>query len=56
MAGITAAQTLSTHGVTNFLILEGKDRIGGRLKDMDFEGIRMEVGAQWITGIGSNPM
>ena len=61
VAGITAAQTLSNNSITNFLILERNDRIGGRVQSVPF-GKRpgkdgkpyiVELGANWIQGLGS---
>ncbi len=52
VAGISAAKTLSDGGITNFLILEAQDKIGGRVKNMVLpSGIRLELGANWIQGI-----
>ena len=52
IAGIAAAKTLSEHKVTNFLILEAENRIGGRVKNTVLKsGVRVELGANWIQGI-----
>ena len=48
MAGIAAAKRLSEHGVDNIVVVEGANRIGGRVKDVPFGGIRVEVGANWV--------
>jgi polyamine oxidase len=40
------------HGVDDFLILEATDRIGGRMRHMEFEGYTIELGANWIEGVG----
>ena len=48
MAGISAARRLAQHGITNMLVVEGADRVGGRVKDVEFGGIRVEVGANWV--------
>ena len=47
-AGITAAKTLHDEGITDFLVLEGQDYIGGRMKVVPFAGIKVELGANWI--------
>eukprot|EP01018_Ginkgo_biloba_P021871 Gb_25001 [translate_table: standard] len=52
MSGIMAAKTLSENGVKNFMILEGTDRIGGRMKKRSFGGITAELGANWVEGVG----
>ena len=44
-AGITAAKTLHDEGITDFLVLEGQDYIGGRMKVVPFAGIKVELGA-----------
>lgn len=51
VAGISAAKSLHEGGVDNFLILEARDRIGGRMHSAEFGGIRVELGEQWIHGI-----
>ena len=53
LAGITAAKTLHERGVTNLLVLEAHDRIGGRLRSEMFGGMRVEVGSQWLPGVHS---
>nr|XP_006818298.1 PREDICTED: polyamine oxidase-like [Saccoglossus kowalevskii] len=47
-SGIAAGKHLHDNGVTDFLILEGSNRIGGRLKEVQFGGKTVEVGANWI--------
>ena len=51
-AGIMAASTLSKHGIDDFLILEATDRVGGRLHQKQFEGYTVEIGANWVEGVG----
>jgi len=48
MAGISAAKTLRELGVQDIVVVEGADRIGGRVKDVEFGGINVEVGANWL--------
>jgi len=48
MAGMAAAKTLKSLGVEDILVVEGSDRIGGRVKDVNFGGINVEVGANWV--------
>lgn len=38
ISGITAAKTLHDNGITNFTILEQRDRIGGRINSSRFAG------------------
>ena len=51
MSGIAAAKTLFDNGVTNFIILEARDEIGGRMRAVDFAGVKVEAGANWIQGV-----
>ncbi|KAK4290332.1 hypothetical protein Pmani_032145 [Petrolisthes manimaculis] len=50
-AGIGAARELTHHGINSVLILEGSDRVGGRIKTVPTppQGV-VELGAQWIHG------
>lgn len=48
IAGITAAKTLYDKGIRDFLILEGQDYIGGRIRNLPFADVRIEEGANWI--------
>ncbi|XP_002986593.2 polyamine oxidase [Selaginella moellendorffii] len=59
MAGIMAANTLSEAGIDDFVILEATDRIGGRMREADFAGKRIELGANWVEGVNettTNPI
>ena len=47
-AGVTAAKTLHDKGITDYLVLEWQDYIGGRMKVVPFAGIKVELGANWI--------
>lgn len=53
MAGISAAKTFSDNGTTDFIILEARDEIGGRVwsRVLSKTGVRVELGANWIQGI-----
>ena len=48
VAGITAAKTIHDKGITDFVVLEGQDYIGGRIKQASFAGMKVELGANWI--------
>ncbi|KAF8210927.1 hypothetical protein K438DRAFT_1569398 [Mycena galopus ATCC 62051] len=54
VAGIIAARTLAKEGITDFLIVEARDELGGRMQSKEFgvEGRRatIELGANWIQG------
>ena len=56
ISGIAAAKTLSDHGIKDFIILEGTDRIGGRMRKMEFFNNTIELGANWIQGVKNNPI
>ncbi|KZT43340.1 amine oxidase [Sistotremastrum suecicum HHB10207 ss-3] len=52
VTGIIAARTLAQRGVSDFLIVEGREEIGGRLQDIQFgtNSVTLELGANWIHG------
>ncbi|KAI1435154.1 amine oxidase [Xylaria sp. CBS 124048] len=58
-AGITAAQTLVNASITDFIIVDRNDYIGGRVKHIDFgkkpDGTpyTIELGANWVQGLGT---
>lgn len=53
IAGISTAKTLSENNITEFIILEAENRIGGRVKSTVLKtgNTRVELGANWIQGI-----
>ena len=52
IAGITAAKSLFENGITDVKIFEARtDNIGGRMRNADFGGVKIELGANWIQGI-----
>ena len=48
LSGITAAKILLENNITDFYVLEGQDYIGGRIHAMQFEGVTIETGANWL--------
>ncbi|KPM10720.1 thiamine pyrophosphokinase 1 [Sarcoptes scabiei] len=54
IAGISAAHRLYQNGFKNFVILEAKDQIGGRIRSIKFDNNWIELGAQWIHGQQGN--
>ncbi|KXS20303.1 amine oxidase [Gonapodya prolifera JEL478] len=59
ISGIAAASSLKRLGFEDVLILEARDRIGGRsyTHDEGFEGLGVDMGAMWIHGTeGGNPL
>ncbi|MFI9202312.1 flavin monoamine oxidase family protein [Streptomyces sp. NPDC053048] len=55
MAGLRAARELDRagHGV---IVLEARDRVGGRLWTSEWQGLRIDLGASWIHGVDDNPV
>ncbi|BEL03251.1 NAD(P)/FAD-dependent oxidoreductase [Actinoplanes sichuanensis] len=48
VTGLTVANRLHAAG-RRVLVLEARDRVGGRLLTEDVEGVRLEVGGQWVS-------
>lgn len=46
-AGIAAATKLLQNGFRNIVILEGQNRIGGRINTIPHHGSVLDMGAQW---------
>ncbi len=55
VAGLAAAQRLTARGA-RVLILEARNRIGGRVWTDSRLGFPLEMGAQWIHGTKNNPI
>ena len=55
LAGAAAARTLANAGV-RVIVLEARDRIGGRIWSDRSWGVPVELGAAWIHGTGGNPL
>ncbi len=55
VAGLAAAQRLSTKGA-RVLVLEARNRLGGRVWTDTRLGFPLEIGAQWIHGATGNPL
>lgn len=56
MAGLSAANHLLKNNIRDFIVLEGRNRVGGRIIAINVGGRRMELGANWIHGILGNPI
>ncbi|PNF17984.1 hypothetical protein B7P43_G17445 [Cryptotermes secundus] len=56
MAGLSAAGHLVKNGVTDFKILEARNRIGGRIVSTNTGNHKIELGANWIHGVLGNPV
>jgi monoamine oxidase len=55
IAGLAAARTLADKNI-DVLILEARDRIGGRMWTDNSLGVPLDLGASWIHGINGNPI
>ncbi|WP_125566751.1 flavin monoamine oxidase family protein [Nocardioides baekrokdamisoli] len=55
IAGLTAARQLQRAG-QRVVVLEARDRIGGRLHTLCTDGLATDLGASWIHGIADNPL
>ncbi|WOL18620.1 hypothetical protein Cni_G27417 [Canna indica] len=51
MSGISAAKRLFDLGVTDILILEATNHIGGRMRSTRFADLNVEMGANWVEGV-----
>ncbi len=63
IAGLAAARTLQQHHFDNpgtdrgqVVIVEARDRIGGRIWTETLGGQAVDLGAQWLEGIRGNPV
>jgi polyamine oxidase len=50
VAGVIAARTLHQQGIKDFVVIEGRDELGGRLRSTSFGGKTVELGANWVQG------
>ncbi|XP_055544175.1 peroxisomal N(1)-acetyl-spermine/spermidine oxidase isoform X3 [Wyeomyia smithii] len=56
MAGLSSANHLVKNGCTDFVILEARNRVGGRIIGIELGSQKIELGANWIHGVLGNPM
>lgn len=57
VAGLAAATELHTNGFDDVVVLEARDRIGGRIwTDTIGDGFPVDLGASWIHGAEGNPI
>lgn len=54
-SGLTVANALASAGVA-VEVIEGRDRLGGRLWTVDFGGTPIDLGGAWMHGIEGNPV
>ena len=56
IAGLAAAAELRSAGVCDVVVLEARDRLGGRIWTSDLGGHPVDLGASWIHGVNGNPI
>ena len=57
IAGLAAASELRASGFGNVVVLEARDRIGGRIWTQQLAGaLPVDLGASWIHGVRGNPI
>lgn len=56
MAGLAAARALKDAGFLNVVVLEARDRVGGRIATERTLGLALDLGAAWIHGPSGNPL
>jgi spermine oxidase len=49
ISGLGAGKVLKKANL-NFVILEGQDRVGGRINTVEMDEVRVDAGAQWLHG------
>ncbi|XP_067686962.1 uncharacterized protein [Haliotis asinina] len=55
-SGLAVAKTLGERNFSDFRILEGSNRTGGRVKSVQFGGKTVEEGATWVIGKEGTPL
>src|SRR4029077_17145631 len=55
-AGIGAARRLHEAGVVSVLVLEARDRVGGRVNTIEPAGFPIDRGAEWLHSADRNPL
>ena len=48
LAGLGAARKLSERGINDFLILEQRNQVGGRVQSVQFADTTVQLGPQWV--------
>jgi monoamine oxidase len=57
ISGLAAARTLADRNNKELIVLEARERIGGRIwTERGTMGVPIELGASWIHGAGKNPL
>ncbi|KAG8937704.1 hypothetical protein FRC00_001957 [Tulasnella sp. 408] len=56
VAGVIAAEQLHKAGIDNFLIVEARDELGGRMHSYQLANYTVEVGCNWVQGTQTGPI
>ncbi|CAO3654686.1 unnamed protein product [Mucor fragilis] len=56
VSGISAALNLTANGVDDIMMVEARDTLGGRAQDVPFADVNVELGCNWVQGLGTNPI
>lgn len=56
IAGLSTAYHLIKNGFNDFIVLEARKRVGGRILPLDIGNTKVELGANWIHGVLGNPI
>lgn len=56
MSGVIAARTFSENKMTDYVIIEARSEFGGRMYNTPFGGFNVELGCNWVQGLGGNPI
>ncbi|OBZ86754.1 Polyamine oxidase [Choanephora cucurbitarum] len=56
VSGISAALNLTANNISNFMMVEARDILGGRAQDVPFADVNVEMGCNWVQGLGTNPI
>src|SRR3974390_190699 len=55
-AGIAAARRLREAGTVSTVVLEARDRVGGRVHTIAPKGFPLDRGAEWLHSVDRNPL
>ena len=55
-AGIGAARCLREAGIASMVVLEARDRVGGRVHTIAPAGFPLDRGAEWLHSADRNPL
>ena len=54
MSGTIAARTLFEANISDFMMIEARHELGGRMMSTEFMGKVVELGANWVQGTSNN--